>query len=1049
MDRKTAEALVKNVLKQPFDRERFADLVREMLNHADFSSKGVNVDQWGSYIYQPFRAHIHRFWRIAKYKAPNPEGKGPKEEMLDVLIVQLKKGISLGRARTMQRNFVAAYLNDGREGSGYKSAALVAFVSPDESDWRFSFIRMEYEWGKGNKPVEKLTPARRYSFLVGERESSHTAQKRLCKLLQSGKKPALGDIEDAFSVEPVTKEFFEQYEGCYKRLVKVLEKDKKVPRHFQSIGIKVGDFAKKLMGQIVFLYFLQKKGWLGVDCGAAWGTGSKDFLRELFKNSGGGGVETFYDNALKLLFYDALRIDRSAANDYYKPFNCRIPFLNGGLFDPIEGVEDIHIKIPNSIFSNKEKNKAGDEGTGILDVFDRYNFTAKEDEPLEKEVAIDPEMLGKVFENLLAREERKGSGTYYTPREIVHYMCQQSLAQYLATELGEGVPIEGIQTLIKSGEVILDDDEKRTNREKDKMKSMAALPSADVIPRIDEKLKAIRICDPAVGSGAFPVGMMQEIVRIRMALAHYAGKDGDDAKLSYQFKKDAIRRSLYGVDIEASAVDIAKLRLWLSLIVDQDSPKNIDPLPNLDYKIVHGDSLLSIKVNFWNKELIYQLEKAIDEHFGETDVRQKEKYRLQIERLIGKLTGDREKFCFEVNFPGIFRRKKGFDVVIGNPPYKQVPRNLYPKDRFPYSQGIDKGKQNLYKLFVELSYRLARDGGVSTMIVQSSLMCDLSAAGTRQLLLNMTDLQQVVEFPAHAQSAKAQVFKSVSQGTCIYQFVKRKVEDLEVSISIDNDIFSIAVLKFVSVTRADIYELYPKLRYLPRIPLDGLPILKGILSNPQAKNLGNISSVKQGDINLTNSSADFSEEKTDTKLMRGDYVSRYHIAYDEADEYILEGKQEGKIFWNQKIQYLIAQQVTGAQAPRRLIFALQNTKQAIVWGNSVSKLRPNDDEQYKYLLGVLNSKLMDWVFRVTSSNNHVQSYELTSLPILMPSSKEQEQKADAVESLVVQVLQATQKGQDTTREEEKIDHLVYQLYGLTPAETDIIEGMYKRRKGSQ
>jgi len=230
-----------------------------------------------------------------------------------------------------------------------------------------------------------------------------------------------------------------------------------VKSEFDSKGINTVDFAKKLLGQIVSLYFLQKKGWFGVGCDDNWGTGSRKFLRELFKKKH-SNYQNFFNDILEPLFYDASRIDHSFDDHYYSRFNCKIPFLNGGLFDPIKNYDWVHIDIvlPDSLFSNNITTKHGDTGDGILDIFDRYNFTVREDEPLEKEVAIDPEFLGKAYEKFntirpdnfeeyknVLKSGKKGSeskfnrqyGVYYTPREIVYYMCQQSLIHYLSTEL--------------------------------------------------------------------------------------------------------------------------------------------------------------------------------------------------------------------------------------------------------------------------------------------------------------------------------------------------------------------------------------------------------------------------------------------------------------------------------------------------------------------------------------------------------------------------------------------------------------------------------------
>lgn len=451
MDKRAAIRLVRDALENPFDKRKFAYLVSNMLDRIE----AAPFIYRGNLIPDAYKPYISTLERIGKYK----DREGNK---IDLLIVQLKKETSLERARTMQRNFIAWYL-DGSRGDVLKDAALAAFVSPDTEDWRFSLVRMDYRQdtsGEKVKVKKELTPARRFSFLVGKNENSHTAQSCLLPVLEKKvQDPTLIEIEKAFDIETVTKEFFFKYRKLFLRtkeeLDKVVKKDPKVKADFEAKGVDAVNFAKKLLGQIVFLYFLQKKGWFGVGRDDDWGTGSKHFLRELFEKKH-GDYDNFFNDILEPLFYDALRNDRSHDDGYYSRFNCKIPFLNGGLFDPISNYDWVHIDIllPNKLFSNQTKTKEGDTGTGILDVFDRYNFTVKEDEPLEKEVAIDPELLGKSYEKFNAirpdnfaefkkalKSGKKGEenkfnkkfGVYYTPREIVHYMCQQSLINYLDT----------------------------------------------------------------------------------------------------------------------------------------------------------------------------------------------------------------------------------------------------------------------------------------------------------------------------------------------------------------------------------------------------------------------------------------------------------------------------------------------------------------------------------------------------------------------------------------------------------------------------------------
>src|SRR5881396_2488191 len=428
MNRDQARSLIRQAFTHSFDKGQFRTLTINLLNQFD-ESKAAS---WNSqYVKDAFKPHVQRYERLGTYTSP-------ENEKLDVLIVHLTNESKLERARTAIRNFVADHLKTRDE----KDAALVAFVSPTEKQWRFSYVKMEYaavETGAGRVGVEtRLTPARRFSYIVGEGESCHTAQTRFLRLLQDTENnPTLAQIEDAFSVEAVTKDFFNKYAELFGEIHKALEKlaakDKTIGDEFKKTKVSTVEFAKKLMGQVVFLYFLQKKGWLGVAKGQDWGTGPHDFLRRLARGDYGPDKNVFND-VLEPLFYDTLATDRGH-EAWCNRFKCRVPFLNGGLFEPLANYDwrKTDILLPDRLFTNTERFDELITGTGVLDVFDRYNFTVNEAEPLEKEVAIDPEMLGKVFENLIEENRRKGLGSFYTPREIVHYMCQESLINYLDT----------------------------------------------------------------------------------------------------------------------------------------------------------------------------------------------------------------------------------------------------------------------------------------------------------------------------------------------------------------------------------------------------------------------------------------------------------------------------------------------------------------------------------------------------------------------------------------------------------------------------------------
>ena len=432
MDKKRAINLIQETFNDSFNEERFTIFAKNLLN--DFEDKNNHYS--GNLIWDDYKEHINTYKRIGKYIDPDGEA-------LDVLIVEVKSVTKLERARTALRNFVIKHLSKFE-----KDYALVAFYSKEDdgADWRFSFIKLEYrsemdeEKGKV-KTKKEFTPAKRYSFLVGKYEKAHTAKNQLLPLLQNiSNNPTIEELEAAFSIEKVTDEFFNQYKDLYIKLYEHFENDREVKAAIKESEIDNARFTKKLLGQIVFLYFLQKKGWLGVAQNERWGTGKKRFVQELFEQAQTQKLNFFKDK-LQYLFYEALAKERDNENSYYKRFDCRIPFLNGGLFEADYDWQNANISIPENLFRNEEKNKAGDVGTGILDVFDRYNFTIKEDEPLDKEVAVDPEMLGKVFENMLDITERKSKGAFYTPREIVHYMCQESLIHYLDNALNNGTSI--------------------------------------------------------------------------------------------------------------------------------------------------------------------------------------------------------------------------------------------------------------------------------------------------------------------------------------------------------------------------------------------------------------------------------------------------------------------------------------------------------------------------------------------------------------------------------------------------------------------------------
>ncbi|MBN1874324.1 MAG: Eco57I restriction-modification methylase domain-containing protein, partial [Anaerolineae bacterium] len=285
--------------------------------------------------------------------------------------------------------------------------------------------------------------------------------------------------------------------------------------------------------------------------------------------------------------------------------------------------------------------------------------------------------------------------------------------------------------------------------------------------QIDESLATIAVCDPAVGSGAFPVGMMTEIVRARIALTPYFNAVTE--RTAYAFKRHAIQNCLYGVDIDPGAVDIAKLRLWLSLVVDEEDVQQIKPLPNLDYKIVVGNSLLGFPFKSKRLDEVEQLKQSL---FDETDHRRKVVLKAQVDKLLAECFAASEKslsykvdFDFEVYFSEVFREKRGFDVVIGNPPYMRVQGIQQTQADYMsyYRQNFQSAQGNfdLYALFIERGYHLINSNGYFAYIVPHKFFQAAFGRALRHLLTQRQALRQIVRF------GSAQVFDEATTYTCL------------------------------------------------------------------------------------------------------------------------------------------------------------------------------------------------------------------------------------------------------------------------------------------
>lgn len=589
---------IQTALQKPYDRILFG---KEVLSPVFGSCFNLSSSAVPASV-QPNKSEQAVIQSVSIYGTINLED-GTEITCYEII---LQPSVRIEHSKVAIQRYVRKLLTAGQ-------IALVNFIAPQNKKvWRLTLVAKDSELTEqGIK--EKTTHAKRYTYLLGPSETCKTAAERF-ESLSTEKQITFQALVNAFSVEKLSKAFFDEYTLHYQKFCDYLQES-----NFRKSVFKISvpanatkeekdkackpirDFVKKLLGRIVFLYFVQKKGWLAAS-DTNYKDGLTDFIKQLFKQSGGN--DAFYSTWLTVLFFETLNKERS--NDDFKMPDgkkVKVPFLNGGLFDK-EDYDEAVLTLPAKLFHHPdfedtlltEKNR--DHARGFLDFLDAFNFTVHEDSPDDHTVAVDPEMLGHIFENLL--EDNKDKGAFYTPKEIVHYMCQESLTEYLTTHLSKeytvykeigNAQVELFGNETKTGQLKMVEQlgDKALNRDDVayivKHKDISHLTKAQ-LRKIDALLDTVKICDPAIGSGAFPMGLLQEIHAIKEVIAYELQLPWKPADV----KENIIQNSVYGVDIEKGAVDIARLRFWLSLVVDEEKPR---ALPNLDYKIVVGDSLVS------------------------------------------------------------------------------------------------------------------------------------------------------------------------------------------------------------------------------------------------------------------------------------------------------------------------------------------------------------------------------------------------------------------------------------------------------------------------
>lgn len=753
-----------------FKEDNYRTFIKELFNRFDFS-KTQSLKQ---HFTEDEKEKIKDFTYLGSVEDSN-------KMSLDVLAVELKGESKVERARSLQRNLVGKYLK-----GNLKDSALVAFYSKDISDWRLSFVKMEYKIGDKGAKVEVGTPPKRYSFLVGKNEPSYTAKKQFEPFIDASKVPTVDEIENAFSVEKVTKEF---YIEIAKKFTELVGGERKVgSRTITEAGcIKLPstaddttkkEFAVRLIGRLLFCWFLKKKK---SEAGKALLTSvliSSDAVKQ---------EKDYYHRFLEPLFFQILNTHQDKRMDCFSAdFWSMIPFLNGGLFEPHH--QDFYeASEPFGYSKNINTLKIPDKWfLGLFEIFELYNFTIDESTTVDVDISVDPEMLGRIFENLLAEinpetgeTARKSTGSYYTPRPIVEYMVDESLKQYLATQTGM--------------------DALKLTRLLSYAEDATGFKESEIDSIIDA-LDKVKILDPACGSGAFPMGILHKMLLILQKVDPESKKwltkklARIDNKLlrkelegklksenwDYVHKLGIIQNSIYGIDLQPIAVEIAKLRVFLSLIVDEKISdfkpnRGIVPLPNLEFKFVAANSLIGLPLT--QKEQNYGLDESLQDINKLTELRTDyfnasgdEKREIEIKyKDIQK-----QMFVHSLNMLGtnsktyklsewnpfeekastwfdpewMFGVKNGFDIIISNPPYVSVEnysgtllQEQWKKDFKTYA-----ARGDIYCFFYEFGLKLLNETGNLCYISSNKWMRANYGKPLRKYFLHHRGIVSLIDF---------------------------------------------------------------------------------------------------------------------------------------------------------------------------------------------------------------------------------------------------------------------------------------------------------------
>ena len=941
----------------------------------------------------------------------------------------------------------------GGERNNYGKGIFFILYSDKKNNYRVSYVKHDKTAVFGDNGIElrkDYTNPKRYTFLLGEGIKVHTPESRLTSDIFK----SVESIENAFSVEGVNKEFYkgvkEYFDYIYKDVMKYFKKDEN----------KAKEFALRFLGRVLFCWFLREKELIPNDI-----LNSKVFENLKYKKN-------YYSDVLEDLFFNVLNMDMEKRN-FSKDrviynYEKSIPFLNGGLFSKKEDDEAVKTIDDNII-------------KGLFEFFDRYNFTVDESAPFDVEISIDPEMLGRIFENLLVaidpnEEFDIGNSTFYTPREIVDYMIVESIKLYL---INNSIDKNIINELFESNNDINIDE-----KEKDKILRL---------------IHNIKLLDPACGSGAFPIGFLQRIFIIidkldskheyykKYALENIKGlakkefeKLYKHEKFNYVYKLNILQTMIHGIDIQPIATEISRLRAFLSLIVEENKNINEDnlgikPLPNLEFNFITANSLITLEIkefdqksfeSMYAKGIVEKIQKISEDYFNAFSEEEKRNVKNRFNELTEFILNNdflnkKDKELFTSWNPFInkqsnffnskiqFGIKDKFDIIIANPPYYRF-NNKDHSDNIKYFKKTEVykpaciGKINAYELFLLLSYKECKENGIICEIFQNSFLTDKASKGVRKFYIDNTYIYKMLSFPER-DDKKKRIFENAKMSVMILTSIKKMPDNNNFILEVYSDKMK-TLNKKANLNKKLIETIDKENMEIPNLEDKELPILVKCYKN--SRKLIDIVDIYEGELNVSSTKKYFTDSKKEPFLV-GANIQKYYIRkkpsqrtvpeYYDRKKYLSENKAEKS--YHYKLERIAFQGITGVNDKYRIIstivppnYGLANSANYILIKESVK------DISYNLLLGFLNSSIINWIFNSRSTNSNVNNYEIERLPI--PKFNDNDKKT--IEELVNKCIELKENDEnaDIKLIQNDIDKIIYELYDINEDEIKIIEGNF-------